>query len=281
MRTTRTRTRVTGRMRRGTLPVWAALAALVIPVATASTEDKKLPPAEVILDKAVEALGGKAALEKLHSRVIKGTFEISGAGIKGPLELYLAPPRKQYLMIDLGAQGKLESGTKGEVAWEMTTIMGARILEGDERALSLRNATFNAELKWRELYRKVECVERTEIDGKPCYKVVMTPKQGSPVASFYDAKSFLLMRSDFTVNSALGPVQVSVSVSDYRPVDGVLIPRKSTQSIGGGVQTQVLTFDKIEHNVDIPDERFALPAPVQALLEKAKKKNTRPDAERE
>ena len=144
----------------------------------------------------------------------------------------------------------------------------------------LRDATFNAELKWRELYKKVECVGREEIDGKPCYKVVLTSKNGGPLTAYYDTKSFLQVRLEFTAKTALGSVQATATSSDYRRVDDVLIARKTTQSIANGLQSQVFTFDKIEHNVDIPDERFAPPEAVQALLEKAQKKETPPDADR-
>jgi outer membrane lipoprotein-sorting protein len=269
----------TTRMCFGGKSVLWLVAALVLTPAV-SADEKKLPSAEQILDKSVEALGGKAAMEKLHSRVIKGTFEIAGMGIKGPLELYQKAPQKMYLEIDLGATGKTSSGTDGNTVWELTTLMGGRVLEGEERAMVLRDAMFNAELNWRKLYPKVECAGREEIDGKPCYKLVLTPEDGGPLIVYYDAKSFLQVRIEFTAKTALGSVPVTVTPSDYRRVDDVLIARKIIQKIAIGNQTQVFTYERIEHNVDIPDERFAPPEAVQALLDQAKEKEKKSDSDR-
>src|SRR6266851_3595985 len=45
-----------------------------------------LPTADQILDKYVQAIGGKAAVEKQTSRVAKGSFEIPAVGASGTAE---------------------------------------------------------------------------------------------------------------------------------------------------------------------------------------------------
>ena len=47
----------------------------------AATAETRLPSADEILDKYVEALGGKAAFEKFRSRVVKGARELPAMGI--------------------------------------------------------------------------------------------------------------------------------------------------------------------------------------------------------
>jgi len=44
-----------------------------------------------ILEKLIEGSGGKAALEKLTSRQVKGTFEIPSMGASGTFESYARP----------------------------------------------------------------------------------------------------------------------------------------------------------------------------------------------
>ncbi len=113
-----------------------------------------LPKAEDVLDQYVAATGGKAAYLKLTNRVSTGTLEIAGANIKGKVTVTQAAPNKLTTTTDLGPPiGTTRQGTDGQVAWEISTIGGARILEGDEKDLALLQAIFNGEIRSKELPR--------------------------------------------------------------------------------------------------------------------------------
>jgi hypothetical protein len=64
----------------------------------------------------------------------------------------------------------------------------------------------------------------------------------------------------------MGPIHAESTVEDYRDVDGLKVPFKTTQT-GNGL-TFVVTMDKMEHNVDVPKEKLALPEDVKKLLAK-------------
>ena len=64
--------------------------------------DTGTPTLEQILDKYVQALGGRAALEKVNSRASKGTFTSNHLKTTGPIELYAKAPNK-WLMVLLAA----------------------------------------------------------------------------------------------------------------------------------------------------------------------------------
>jgi hypothetical protein len=57
-------------------------AAMVLSLTLARAADD-LPKAETILDKYVEATGGKAAYEKHHTEIAKGTLRNGGHGLQG------------------------------------------------------------------------------------------------------------------------------------------------------------------------------------------------------
>src|SRR5262249_36051553 len=117
------------RILRGTLPAVRAALGVCLLAATAGAQG--LPKAEEVLDKYVEATGGKAAYEKIKNQVLHGTVELGGA-VKGPMVSYHAPPNKMYVEIELQGLGKIEQGTDGKVAWERSALAGARILNGAE-----------------------------------------------------------------------------------------------------------------------------------------------------
>lgn len=228
--------------------------------------EEELPKAEDILDQHVKATGGKEAYQKMHNRIIKGTMEMVGMGIKAPLTTYSAAPNKHYFLMESQSIGKFESGFDGEVAWEINTMQGPRIKKGEERALAVREGTFNSELHWRELYEKAECVGAETVNDKECYRVVMTPKEGAPETRYYDQESHLLVKVAMTVKTPMGEIPVEAFVSDYKEVDGVLFAHKTEQTMVG--QKQALVIESIEHNVDLPADRFQLPEQVQALAKK-------------
>lgn len=251
------------------LSFWIVFAGVSGP---AWAQDDKLPSAERILDKSIEGRGGKEAFKNLKSRVSKGTMEISGQGgsAKGNLTLYEAAPNKRYFVLEL--QGaKHEYGTDGDVYWTMDGPQGAKLREGEDKAIAERQADFYAAIHWRDQFENVETVAKEQVDDRSCYKVVLTPKIGAPETFYFDRKTGLPIRIDTVRKSERGESQLQTRQEDYREIDGVKIPFKTVRLATSGGQTQTYTtvWESIEHNVDIPEERFVLPDAVKALVDKS------------
>ncbi len=250
---------------------WLTLTvAVVVALQTtaALAQNAKLPAAEDIIEKSIEAMGGREAMEKTHNRVSKATVEMAGQGVTGTLTTYEAAPNRQYFKAELKGAGPTEGGSDGKVLWESNVMMGPRVREGVEKAVYARLATFNGALHWKKLYQKADCAGVEDVEDYPCYKVVFTPEEGEPETVFYDRKSYLPRKRLQSIPSPMGPIPVEELPTDYRRVDGVLIPFKVTQTIAG-VQQMIVTVESVEHNADIPAERFALPEAVQALVGKS------------
>ena len=229
-------------------------------------QEEKLPDAATILDKYVQVTGGKVAYEKLQNKVSKGTCDFVSLGMKASLTSYAAAPNKYYVVLESESMGRMEEGTTDGVAWEIMAMTGPRVKEGTERADALRNAVFDAPLHWRKLYNKAECAGIETIADKPCYKIILTPAEGNPQTQYYDRESNLLIGTSFALDHPMGRLDVQMRMSDYRPVDGALIAHKIKMSYAG--QEQIITLAKIEHNVAISADRFALPEEIRALAAK-------------
>jgi len=224
-----------------------------------------LPKAETILDKNVEATGGKAAYAKLHNEVATGTMEMPAMGIKGDIVTYRAEPAKNYTELNLAGIGKIQEGFDGTTAWSLSAIQGAHVKEGDEKAQTLNSSQFHTE-DWKTLYKKVETVGVAQVDGKDCYKVLLTPAEGPAMTQFFDKQSWLMVKMTMIAKTPMGDVEAEQSVGDYRKEGDILAPHKITQSAAG--QTFTITLDKIQYNVDIPKDKWDLPAEIQALVKK-------------
>jgi hypothetical protein len=226
-----------------------------------------LPKAETILDHYVEVTGGKAAYQKRTTEIQTGTFEIPAQGLKGAVTIYSAPPDKSFTSIDLGGMGTIESGTVDGVAWQNSAMTGAQVKSGEEKAQSLREATFNGTVNWRDMYPSVETKGVETVDGEECYKLVLTPKEGKPVTEYFQKKSGLAVkRETIAVSQQVGEVPVEVALSDYKDFGGVLTPTKITQKAMGLEFT--ITVSSIKVNEAIPADKFDPPADVKALLKK-------------
>jgi hypothetical protein len=247
----------------------SALTILLISLSVSCSVAKapgKTPSAEKILDKFVEATGGLAAYDKLKTSVSKGTLEIPAAGITIDLTVYSARPNKMCTIAESPAIGKNERGTNGTIFWEKSTMQGTRVLEGEELAEALREAAFEGLVYWRGQYDSVAVSGVDTVSGSPCYKVVMKAKGGKPRTLSFDQKSSLLLRTQTTVSTQMGDIPVEAFPGDYRKVGDVLQAYKSTVKVMG--QERVMTMTSVEYNAAIPDSIFAVPADVQALLQK-------------
>ena len=227
-----------------------------------------LPKGETLLDKYVEVTGGKAAYAKIHSDITTGTMEFKAMGLKGKITTYAAEPDKKYSEVTLEGMGKMQEGRNGDVVWSLSSMQGPQVKEGDEKAESLLLGKFNSDLNWRDLYKTAETAGVETVEGKECYKVVLTPKIGSPSTRWFDKESNLLVKMSMTSKTSMGEIQSDTLVSDYRKEGDVLVPHKLFSKVA--TMEIVMTIESVQHNPEIPKDRFEIPDEIKALLNKPK-----------
>jgi hypothetical protein len=232
-------------------------------------QETAFPSAESILDRYIEVTGGKAAYAKFHNILSIGTFYVAGTSMRGSFKAYEAEPNKSLSIVEIEGGDRVEEGTLGDVAWDRSSGGGPHLKEGEEKNVSLREATFNSRLKWRLLYKKVEGAGAEMVGDQKCYKVLLTPTVGKPVEQYYDVESGLLVRSVIMVNSPSGPVRSENMYSDYKEASGVLFPHRLAHRVGS--EETVVVLDAVRCNVDIAWYRFDLPPEVKALLVKSRR----------
>lgn len=238
--------------------------ALAVAGALASAAD--LPRGDALLDKYIEVTGGKAAYAKIHSDKTTGTMEFKAMGLKGKVTSYAAEPDKKYSEVVLEGMGKMQEGVSDGVAWSLSSMQGPHLKEGDEKAETLLQSKFNSDLNWRDQFKSAETVALETVEGKECYKVVLTPKTGSPSTRWFDKDTNLLVKMSMTAKSPMGEVQSDSIVSDYRKEGDVLMPHKILSKVA--TMELQMTVESVQHNPEIPKETFAIPTEVQALIKK-------------
>jgi len=215
--------------------------------------------AEQIIEKSIEASGGRKILGKLTSTVAKGSMEIGEQHTHSTLEVYTKAPNKRLIVTSIEGFGEVRQGYDGQVAWTQDPSRGLRVLEGAELADAQREATFNAELKWRDLYSKVELTGKEKVGDREAYVLRLTPSSGKPLTRYYDAENFLVLRQIMTRETPQGPVEIQVDLSDYRDIGGGVIGPfkiKQTMPVVGEI---LMTITEAKNNLEIDDARFAKP----------------------
>jgi len=268
----------------GAAAILAVATMMCISTPAAVAGDEKLPTGEQVLDNYIKATGGLEAYRKVHNRVTKGTFEHMGRGAdadtiysKANVTIYAAPPNKIAYLMESDRFGRSQEGCDGKYAWSKS-IIGPVLKLADERKQAFRNATFQPPVSWRELYETVECVGVEEVNGKPAYKVICTaPKQGGVESAFYDKETGLLLKKEVRGDDGFETVTVVTKFEDYKEVDGILYPRLQTVTQQQG-EIQ-LRYTSIQHNVELPEDAFAIPPDIRELIDLHEGRKEKPRAQ--
>ena len=223
------------------------------------TEPKvSLPTVDEILAKYEKAVGGKAAFEKLTSRVSKGTFDLGEMGSPGTTEMYQKAPNKEVSITDIPGFGVVRSGSNGAVAWLDTPQTGVEEQTGDVAAAMKRGADFYQQIRLKVAYTKMAVKGKESFDGHDVYVIVATPAEGSPELLSFDAGSGLLVREQTQIQAPQGTIDIDTRLGDYREVDGVKLPFEIHQVRSDFSFTIKIT--EVKHNVPIDDAKFEKPA---------------------
>lgn len=228
------------------------------PAAPAATE---LTTADQVMEASIAAEGGRDALAKLTSVKITGAFEISG--IKGTIVTLTAPPRESLTTIELPGIGKLVSAVHNDFAWEKNPIQGSRVITGPELANSLRDATFNGDLVWKQLFPKAELQGVVDFAGTKAYKLLLTDGSGETETRYIAKDTKLPLGVEMTAPSQMGKVPVSVTTTDYRDVNGLKFPFHIDNKTAG--QSFTITVSNIELSAPIDPKTFEVPDDIKAL----------------
>ncbi len=239
------------------------MAALALASLTALQAAEGQEKVNEVLSRYVKALGGKEAIEKVKSRVIKGTAEGMGMPAGLPWEFYAAAPNKQLSKVEVTGFGAVLEGFDGQVAWSKNPITGVRVKEGDELAKVKREAGLDRELRFLSIYPDLAYKGTEKMDNE---EVVVLETKPTPTTSerfSFSNKTGLLVRQESQFQTAQGAVKTEARMSDYRAVDGLQFPfllKVKAEAPGQDPAEFTIKVSEVKYNVPVSDSLFAKPA---------------------
>ncbi len=218
-----------------------------------------IPSADEIFSKYAAALGGQTAIDKLKSRIVKGTV-IQANGNSVQFELTQAAPDKFYLLVTT-PQGTIERGFNGQVGWEKTPRVVREVTGAELNSFKVANGLFTL-LKLKEQYSKPPRVRKDKIGDRDVYIVDGTTSDNRRMRLYFDAASGLLLRRTTTMPTIVGIIPDQIDFEDYREADGLKFPfiaRAAALEVGNPTSTR--TFTELKLNVPIDESKFNMPEP--------------------
>lgn len=213
--------------------------------------------AEEVLERNIAAIGGREALERVTSYQLKAALEMPGRGVRGTIEITGKAPDMMLSVRKIERVGVIRQGYDGKTGWSEDPYQGMRQLEGEELEMARRSAVFNPEIEWRRLFDKAELEGREKLGEKDVYVVRMTSKGGAAETRYYDAQTFLLLRTRAVYEGPQGKIPIETSFTDYRDAGGVKIAFEWRQKTPAG--ELVVTVAEVKNNIEIDEARFAKP----------------------
>ena len=241
--------------------LWGQAASTKTPAQAPASD--ALPTADQILERYVEVTGGQAEYEARTSEITHATVTFTSVGIQGELTEYAADGNYRS-SLELPGLGTQTMGVSDGIAWETSDLLGPRIKEGVERADAVREAIMNEPIWWRETYQEVSVSGIRDSGGEPCYEVVMVPAEGAAIRRCYSVESGLALETATKAMTQMGELDSVAQMSEYKDFGGILAPSRILEN-AAGQQLEIL-IQSVDVNQDIPDEVFALPEDVAALV---------------
>jgi photosynthetic reaction center cytochrome c subunit len=214
-----------------------------------------LPTVNGLLERYVEALGGPAAVQKISSRVQRGSTSVSGKTVR--VELFIESPNKWVLLRHL-AEGDSTSAFDGTAGWFGLPGRATRDMHPADLEAARMDADLQFPLHVQQFLPELRVEYPEKVGDREAY-VLLGVKEGRPAVKFYfDEQSGLLVRAIRYGDSPLGLNLSQIDYADYRSIDGVLVPFRMILTQPASDST--FQFDEVQQNVPIGEAIFARPA---------------------
>lgn len=233
------------------------LTVLLTAVAAPATRAEMAPEARPVIERFVQASGGRAVVDSVHATYTHA--RITAFGLHGTTESWTRRPDSRASATELGPF-KLRDGYDGNRGWRTDPSGKLVMLDGKDLEDARSNAWFENE-RWLDPDQGGGTIAFVghDRDSTGAYDVLeVTPPVGRGRKVWFDSKTGLIARMQ-EKNDARTVVS---TISDYRPVAGRLMAfHTHTEIVGMPANALDVTADSIALDPEIADARFQPPAP--------------------
>jgi len=224
------------------------------------------PSADQLFEKYLTAVGGEAAVEKVTSRVMKGTITFGDRNIA--IDIYAKDPDKRVSFTHT-PEGDSITAFDGHQGWLGVPKRPVREMHGPDIEAAAMDADLHFPAHLKVMFSEVKVRGKETLGDRDAYVVIGEREGKPPLRLYFDEQSGLLVRLVRLGETPLGQLPTQIDYADYREVSGVKIPFRWTLARPGGRFT--IQVSEVKQNVPVDDAKFAKPpAPLEEHKELAK-----------
>ena len=224
-----------------------------------STHHRPMPTVLEIVERSIEAVGGRSVWLKIKSQYGVGTIELQGTSIAGKFEVYANATNQSLVVMKMDRGIEIKTGFDGQRSWSQTLPNPAQYDPPTKQAASKRDADFYKYLHFKKHFPNAKVTGIQEVDGEKAYRVEAFPVgEKLPERLYFNVETGLLVLRDISRVNAEGKIVPDmIYYSDYRSVDGIKIAF-SLRMIQG--DTTIITKQtSLKNNVPMDNALFRLP----------------------
>jgi hypothetical protein len=237
---------------------WLAILAVLAPSVSTAQD---LPAARAVLDKFATATGARM-LEAAPGITMLGTVELPAAGLKGTVQSYMDRAGRSIQVISIDGIGDMMQGTDSSFAWSLDPVTGPRVLTEKEYAERRDQESVRGMLRHESLIAEAKTLARTTMEGQPCIQVTIKWKSGRQSMECYSEQTGLLVALTSSQASQMGDIPYTSVFSNYKSMNGVMLPTRVVQRLAS--QEFTITFTDVKLDAVDP-AKLAVPSEIRAL----------------
>jgi photosynthetic reaction center cytochrome c subunit len=246
------------------LPAFAQAAPENTPRAEApGNAAEKRPTVDDVFNKYLQAVGGKAALDKVQTRVSEVSVQrppaVNPSGKPSVIQFYQKAPNKVLAVVTAPDGTVTNQGFNGTIGW-IKTPTEQREMTAAEFAQAKQQSELHKEATLKDQFSNLRVGGKQKVNDRDAWVLVGTNTSGKRERLFFDAETGLLLRRVVLNQTILGLDPIQTDYLDYREVDGVKLPFAiQVSSLDYFHNAQTRTFSQIKQNVPVDDSKFEPP----------------------
>jgi hypothetical protein len=185
------------------------------------------------------AIGGKSVIDALSTFQMEAEAKIMGMSIKSKT-VYIAPGK--YYEKQQSPQGTNETFVVDGRA-KVVSSGNETPLDAEATAAVIQESVWLPELLWTTgaLGNVQLQADLQDVEGNPCYVLVVTDANDNKIKVFYNQATGLKVRESRVVPGPEGDMVLNMEISDYRDVNGIMMPHLTTMPVGPGMVLEFKT----------------------------------------
>ncbi|MGD2294711.1 MAG: hypothetical protein PVF22_02625 [Candidatus Aminicenantes bacterium] len=217
--------------------------------------------AKGLLNKIIEASGGREALAAIKDTTVSGSMEMIQMGVSGSIYFYHKEPNK--LRTDIEVMGTvITSAFDGEVGWMVDPTTGAKQELPADALEDAKNEALGFGFVWLIHPEKfgITSVDKGKetVEDKEYIVLEQTFDNGKTSIYYIDPGTYLPYRMVTTTTNQYGiEVEQETLLTDYKKADGIMFAHTIT-ILQDGEEFGTMTVDEVKFNTGLEDSLFKM-----------------------